>query len=376
MPSFGFAWSGPRRSLISKKSLGPAGDATGADRERRKTLMDAVMPRPPASVTTADACAALGLSRASVYRRRTFLALPPAPPRPRPGPPRALNAAERQVVLDLLREPRFVDLAPAEVYATLLDEGTYHCSIRTMYRILDAHNEVRERRNQIRHPVYIKPELLAEAPNTVWSWDITKLKGPTKWTYFYLYVIIDIFSRRVVGWCVADAESTELFKELFDATIMKYEVPMGQLTLHADRGGPMKAKATAQLLSDLGVTKSHSRPHTSNDNPFSESHFKTLKYQPRFPKCFGCIQDAQQFCRDFFAWYNQEHHHTGLGLMTPDQVHYGQADDVHAARQRTLNRAFNASPERFVRKPPAPPAKPTAVWINPPQKKAEPPSLN
>ena len=280
------------------------------------------------------------------------------------------------MVLDLLRDPRFADLAPAEVYATLLDEGIYHCSIRTMYRILDAHNEVRERRNQIRHPVYTKPELLAEAPNTVWSWDITKLKGPAKWTYFYLYVIIDIFSRRVVGWCVADAESAVMFKELFEDTIIKHNVPPGQLTLHADRGASMKAKATAQLLADLGVTKSHSRPHTSNDNPFSESHFKTLKYQPQFPKLFGCIEDAKAFCRRFFPWYNQEHHHVGLGLMTPDQVHYGQADDVHATRQRTLNNAFNANPERFVRKPPTPPDKPTAVWINPPSKKPEPISLN
>jgi putative transposase len=280
------------------------------------------------------------------------------------------------VVLDLLRDPRFADLAPAEVYATLLDEGIYHCSIRTMYRILDAHNEVRERRNQIRHPVYTKPELLAEAPNSVWSWDITKLKGPAKWTYFYLYVIIDIFSRRVVGWCVADTESAVMFKKLFEDTIIKHQVEPGQLTLHADCGASMKAKATAQLLANLGVTKSHSRPHTSNDNPFSESHFKTLKYQPQFPKLFGCIEDARQFCRGFFPWYNQEHHHVGLGLMTPDQVHYGQADAVHAARQRTLDRAFNANPERFVKKPPTPPDKPTAVWINPPAKKPEPISLN
>ena len=245
--------------------------------------MEAVVLRSPAPVTTADACAALGVSRASVYRRRSFLARPAAEPRPRPASHRALKAAERQVVLDHLREPRFADLAPAEVYATLLDEGTYHCSIRTMYRILDANNEVRERRNQIRHPVYTKPELLAEAPNTVWSWDITKLMGPAKWTYFYLYVIIDIFSRRVVGWCIADAESAVLFKGLFEDTVDKHNVPPGQLTLHADRGGPMKAKATAQLLADLGVTKSHSRPQTSNDNPFSESHFKTLKYQPASP---------------------------------------------------------------------------------------------
>ena len=338
--------------------------------------MDSLAAQPPALVTLGAACAALGLSCASFHRRRRLQARPPAAPARRPSPPRALDAAQRQAVLDLLREPRFADLAPAEVYATLLDEGVYLCSIRTMYRILDDHQEVRERRDQARHPVYRKPELLAEAPNTVWSWDITKLMGPAKWSYFYLYVILDIFSRRVVGWCVADAESACLFKALFDDAIRKHQVPPGQLTLHADRGGPMKAKATAQLLADLGVTKSHSRPHTSNDNPFSESHFKTLKYQPRFPQRFGCREDALQFCREFFAWYNQDHHHLGLGLMTPDQVHYGQADAIHAARQRTLDHAFRAHPERFVRQPPTAPAKPTAVWINPPQQKAEPTSLN
>ena len=313
------------------------------------------------------------------------IALPPAPrrrPAPpwdwrapastagapgRPGvPPRALSAAERQTVLDRLREPRFADLAPAEVYATLLDEGVYHCSIRTLYRILDDHAEVRERRDQLSHPVYSKPELLAEGPDQVWSWDITKLMGPVKWSYFYLYVILDIFSRRVVGRCVADAESAALFKVLFDDTFAKHAVPPGQLTLHA--GGPMKA--TALMLA--GVT--NSRPHTSNDNPFSD--FKTLKYQPEFPERFGCVEDAKDFCRRFFAWYNQDHHHAGLGLMTPDQVHYGQADDIHAARQRTLDHAFSTNPERFVTKPPEPPPKPTAVRINPPQSNAEPPSLN
>ena len=343
--------------------------------------MDAIIPRPPAGISTQRACVALGVSRASLHRRRALIARPAAPdlaaatPRRR-SPPRTLTAAERQIVVERLRQPRFVDLAPAEVYATLLDEGIYHCSIRTMYRILDAHHEVRERRNQTRHPVYSKPELLAEAPNTVWSWDITKLRGAAKWRYFYLYVILDIFSRRVVGWCVADAESAAMFKELFDDAISKHQVPPGQLTLHADRGGPMKAKRTAQLLADLGVTKSHSRPHTSNDNPFSESHFKTLKYQPRFPQRFGCIEDAKQFCREFFPWYNEDHHHAGLGLMTPDQVHYGQADDVHAARQRTLTRAFNANPDRFVKQPPIPPAKPTTVWINPPKIKVQSTSLN
>jgi transposase InsO family protein len=315
---------------------------------------------------TAAACAALGVSRASVQRRRAGLAAPPVLHRPRPRPARALTAPQQQVVLDLLHAPRFADQAPAEVYASLLDEGVYHCSIRTMYRILDQHDEVRERRNQLRHPVYQKPELLAERPNQVWSWDITKLMGPTKWSYFYLYVILDIFSRRVVAWCVAGAETAALFKPLFDDAVTKHQVPPGQLTLHADRGGPMKAKATALLLADLGVTRSHNRPHTSNDNPFSESHFKTLKYQPQFPQRFGCIEDARTFCRRFFVWYNQDHHHSGIGLMTPDQVHHGQINAVYAARQLTLDQAFRKNRNRFVNKRPTPPAKPTAAWINPP----------
>jgi putative transposase len=328
--------------------------------------MDAVVAVAPGSGLIAAACAALGLSRASLHRRQSLRRQPQAAVRPRPTPTRALVAKERQGVIDLLREPRFVDLAPAEVYARLLDQGVYLCSIRTMYRVLAEHDEVRERRRQLRHPVYQKPELLAEGPNQVWSWDITKLMGPAKWSYFYLYVIIDIFSRRIVAWCIADAESAALFKPLFDDAVTKHHVMPGQLTLHADRGAPMKAKATALMLADLGVTKSHSRPYTSNDNPFSESHFKTLKYQPQFPQRFGCIEDAKMFCRSFFDWYNQDHHHAGIGLMTPDQVHYGQTDEVYAARQKTLDRAFQSNPERFVKKPPEPPLKPTAAWINPP----------
>jgi transposase InsO family protein len=317
----------------------------------------------------AAACAALGVSRATVQRRRRRPGVSVAIRRPRPRPARALSDAQRQQVLDLLHAPRFADQAPAEIYASLLDEGVYHCSIRTMYRMLDRDGEIRERRRQLRHPAYRKPELLALRPNEVWSWDITKLKGPTKWSYFYLYVILDIFSRRVVGWCVADAETAALFRPLFDDAVAKHNVPPGQLTLHADRGGPMTAKATALLLADLGVTRSHNRPHTSNDNPFSESHFKTFKYQPRFPRCFGCIEDARSFCRAFFDWYNRDHHHAGIGLMTPDQVHYGQTDAVHAARQATLATAFRENPARFVNKPPTPPNKPTAAWINPPTPK-------
>jgi putative transposase len=333
--------------------------------------MDAVAATAPEAGVIAAACAAVGLSRATFHRRQMAAKRPPMPTRSRPKPARALATDERLGVLGLLREERFVDQAPAEVYATLLDEGLYRCSIRTMYRILHENDEVRERRQQLRHPVYVKPELLAEGPNQVWSWDISKLMGPAKWTYFYLYVILDIFSRRVVGWCVADTESAALFKPLFEDAVTKHDVPPGQLTLHADRGPSMKAKATALLLADLGVTKSHSRPYTSDDNPFSESCFKTLKYQPQFPKRFGSIQDAKSFCRAFFDWYNQHHRHLGIGLMTPDQVHYGQADEVHAARQTTLDNAFRANPNRFVNKAPQPPTKPTAVWINPPSQKLQ-----
>jgi putative transposase len=314
---------------------------------------------PDCGVITA-ACAALELSRASFHRHQAAATRPPVPVRPRPKPARALAANERQTVIALLRTEPYVDLAPAEVYASLLDQGTYHCSIRTMYRILHDHDEIKERRRQLRHPLYQKPELLAESPNQVWSWDITKLMGPEKWTYFYLYVIIDIFSRRVVGWCVADSESAALFKPLFQDAVAKHAINPGQLTLHADRGPSMKAKGTAFLLADLGVTKSHSRPHTSNDNPFSESHFKTMKYQPQFPKRFRCIQDAKSFCRDFFQWYNGDHHHLGIGLMTPDQVHYGQADAVHATRQNTLHQAFQTNPGRFVN-----PSFPLPGTINP-----------
>lgn len=321
--------------------------------------MDAVAATVPEAGMIAAACTAVGLSRATFHRRQAAAKRPPVAARPRPKPGRALAVDERQSVLDPLREDRFVDQAPAEVYATLLDEGFYRCSIRTMYRILHENDEVRERRQQLRHPVYVKPEPLAEGPNQVWSWDISKLMGAAKWTCFDLDVSLDIFSRRVVGWCVADTESA----------VDNHAIPPGQLTLHADRGPSMKAKATALLLADLGVIKSHSRPCTSNDNPFSESCFKTLKYQPQLAKRFGSIQDTKTFCRAFFDWYNQHHRHLGIGLMTPDQIHYGQAAKVHAARQKTLDYAFRANPNRFVNKAPGPPHKPTAVWINPPAQK-------
>lgn len=313
-------------------------------------------------------CSALGLSRATLYRtwhRERF----PFEPKPRPKPARALSDEERQAVLDVLHEERFRDEPPAQVYATLLDADRYLCSERTMYRILEAEGEVKERRNQLTHPAYAKPELLAECPNEVWSWDITKLKGPAKWTYFYLYVILDIFSRYTVGWMVAPHESAILAKQLIAETCYKQGIAQQQLTLHADRGSSMRSKLVAMLLSDLGVTKTHSRPHVSNDNPFSESQFKTLKYRPEFPARFGCIEDARAFCVDFFQWYNTQHRHSALGLLTPEDVHYGRGAQMVKARQQVLNLAYNQHPERFVRKPPTAPQLPEAVWINPPTSK-------
>ena len=313
------------------------------------------------------ACDALGVSRASLHRLRNP-PLPPPEPQPRPSPPRALTAEERVAVLGHLHAERFQDRSPAEVYSTLLDEGVYCCSIRTLYRILTGEGEARERRDQLTHPPYQKPQLLATGPNQLWSWDITKLLGPAKWTYFYLYVILDVFSRYVVGWMVADREGKELARQFIAETCVKQDIAPGQLTIHADRGSSMTSKPVAFMLADLGVTKTHSRPHVSDDNPFSESQFKTLKYRPEFPDRFGSMQHARSFCREFFPWYNTEHHHSGLGLLTPEVVHTQCAEQVRDLRQRTLDVAYAAHPERFVRKPPQPPALPTEVWINPPPK--------
>jgi putative transposase len=307
--------------------------------------------------------------RATLYRRRRPRVEPTGP---RPKPQRALRPAERQQVIDVLHSKRFVDVSPTQTWATLLDDGTYLCSQRTMYRILADHGEVRERRNQLRRPSYTKPELLAEAPNQVWSWDITKLRGPAKWTYFHLYVILDIFSRYVVGWMVANRESATLAKRLIEITYRNQGIQPDQLTIHADRGGSMRSKSLALLLADLGVTKTHSRPHVSNDNPYSEAQFKTLKYCPQFPKRFGSIEDARAFGGNFFSYYNNDHRHSGIGLMTPAAVHYGKAEQLVAARRETLLAAYRSHPERFVRRPPQPPELPRAAWINPPAKKSTP----
>jgi putative transposase len=315
------------------------------------------------------ACAVLAVPRASWYRWQAPPAPAPAetlPPVPATHP-RALSAAEGAAVLGALHSPRFRDRAPAEVVATLLDEGVYLASERTMYRLLAAAAEAGERRDQRVHPAYAKPELIATAPNEVWSWDITKLLGPAKWTYFYLYVILDIFSRYVVGWMVAHRELASLAERLIAETVAKQAIPPGRLTVHADRGSSTTSKPVAFLLADLGIAKSHSRPHVSNDNPFSEAQFKTLKYCPEFPGHFASIEEARGFCRDFFAWYNAEHRHSGIAMLTPETVHFGQAEAVRARRAQVLAAAYAAHPERFVRRPPQPLTLPTAAWINPPK---------
>ncbi len=321
------------------------------------------------SVGAAPACQALGVSRASFYRQKRATK-PHQAAWPRRSP-RALSRDERQLVLDTMHAQRFVDKAPAEVYAALLDEGIYFCSIRTMYRILGDHDEVRERRNQLCHPVYQQPELLATAPNQVWSWDITKLRGPAKWTYFYLYVILDIFSRYVVGWLLAHRESADLAQRLIRETAIKQHIDEDQLTIHSDRGPSMKSHTVGQLLATLGITKSHSRPHVSNDNPFSESQFKTLKYRPEFPDRFESHEHGLSYCREFFAWYNNEHYHWGLGLLTPATVHHGKTTLVLDQRRRALDAAYIAHPERFVNGSPTPPSVPTQVWINPPSERID-----
>jgi putative transposase len=323
--------------------------------------MAAVMELAP-DVGVRSACDALGVVRSSFYRQQQ----PAAIAVPRPTPARALSAAERETVLAHLHEERFQDRSPAAVQATLLDEGVYPCSTRTMYRILAEHGEVRERRDQRTHPVYHKHELLAKAPNELWSWDITKLLGPAKWTYFYLYVILDVFSRYVVGWMVAHRESAEMARKLIEDTCLKQQIEAGQLTIHADRGSSMTSKPVAFLLADLGVTKTHSRPHVSDDNPYSESQFRTMKYRPDFPDRFGSIQDSRAHSQLFFSWYNDEHRHSGIGLLTPAMVHYGQADDIFQKRQLVLDAAYLAHPERFVRWPPKPLSIPKEVWINKP----------
>ena len=314
------------------------------------------------TMSVSEACRSLGVPRSSLYRARK----PKPVAAPRPAPSRALDSAEREEVRATLNSERFCDSAPREVYATLLDEGVYQCHWRTMYRILEEHDEVHERRNQRRHPVSVRPELRATGPNELWSWDITQLRGPRS-THYYLYVILDVFSRFVPGWMVAERESAQLAEQLIAETCAKQGIARDQLMLHSDRGSAMRSKTVAQLLIDLGVAKSHSRPYTPTDNPYSESQFKTMKYRPEYPERFQGPTEARGWARNFFRWYNHEHHHSGLGLMTPAVVHYSLADEVYEQRRQVLASAYTAHPERFVNGEPRPPRWPDEVWINPPQ---------
>ena len=331
-------------------------------------MMAAVRQLAP-TVGIESACAAMGVARASFYRQPVFGPALPVPSRPTPA--RALSAEERGIVRDVLNSTRFQDCAPAAIQATLLDEGQYLCSTRTMYRLLDEDGASRERRDQLTHPAYQKPELLATAPNQLWSWDITKLRGPVKWTYYYLYVILDVFSRYVVGWMIAPCEAAALATKLIEETCVKHLIQPDQLTIHADRGSSMRSKPVAFLLADLSITKTHSRPYTSNDNPYSESQFRTMKYRPEFPDRFGCLQDSHAFCQRFFPWYNDDHRHSGIGMLTPAMVHFGQAPAIREQRQTVLDAAYLAHPDRFVRRPPIPLPLPKEVWINKPQNSDE-----
>ena len=316
-------------------------------------------------VGTSAACAALSVPRASYYRQSKAALAPLVVTTPPPSP-RGLSPAERSEVLSVLNAQEHADLAVAQVFALLLDRGIYYCSIRTMYRLLSQNGQVRERRDQLRHPTYKKPELRATGPNQVWSWDITKLLGPEKWTYYYLYVLLDIFSRYVVGWMVASCEAAELDKRLIGEAYERQGIKPGQIVVHADRGTSMTSKAVALLYADLGICQSHSRPHVSNDNPYSEAQFKTCKYRPDFPDRFGSLPDARGYCGPLFHWYNHEHYHSALGLLTPAVVHYGRVNEVLAVRDEALVRAYAAHPERFVRKVPHAKRPPPVAWINPP----------
>jgi putative transposase len=333
---------------------------------------DAIGELTPITGSVRAACRAAGRPQANHYRRHRQTPAPARASRPRRTQPRALAPAERDGVRALLNSPGFVDKAPGTVYHELLDEGTYVASVSTMYRVLREHGEVGERRRQAVHPARVKPELVATGPNTVWSWDITKLHGPVKWSYFHLYVIIDIYSRYVVGWLIAERESAALAEKLLSDTIAKQGIDRDTLSIHADNGSSMASKPVAFLLADLGVTKTHSRPHTSNDNPYSESHFRTLKYRPDFPDTFGCIEDARAFCRRFFAWYNTEHRHSGIAWHTPHNVHHGHSETIHAVRADVLAAAYARTPERFVRKHPEPAPLPAVAWINQPPDQANP----
>jgi putative transposase len=321
----------------------------------------AVAQRNAEQFTVKELCKLLGISRSGWYRSR----MPKSPDQRRP--PRKLTGAERTEVLTLLNSETFQDEAVPTVHAKLLDEGKYLCSQRTMYRILKAEKQVHQRRHERQHPVYQKPELLATGPNQVWSWDITKIKGPKSWIFYDLYVVIDLFSRCIVSWCITEYESGEQARALIGSACAREGIKRNQLTVHSDRGRAMRSKCLADLLCELGVGRSFNRPHVSNDNPYSESHFKTLKYRPDYPERFGSIEDARAHMRAFFQWYNTEHRHSGIAMMTPEVVHTGRADEVHQQRQSVLDEAYKAHPERFVKGRPQARAVPEEVWINKPK---------
>ncbi len=308
------------------------------------------------------ACDVLNISRSRVYRARQ----PKPKTNPRPTPAHALSEEERVTVREVLNSPQFMDQAPRQVYARLLDDGIYLCHWRTMYRILNDHAEVRERRHVRKHPVYKKPELLATSPNQVWSWDITALRGPAKWINYPLYTVLDIYSRYVVGWMIAEVESSEFAKQLIAEITHQQGIQADQLILHADNGAPMRGKPLSQLLVDLGITGSHNRPYTSDDNPFSEAQFKTMKYRPDYPNRFESLIDARRWARSFFDWYNHQHYHSGLNLLTPASVHYREDEAVKQHRQTVMNAAYRVHPTRFVKGKPVIKGAPHAVYINPP----------
>jgi putative transposase len=326
--------------------------------------VEAIRQAPP-NVSVAAACSVLGVARATYYRKQGV-----APEKTEPQlracsvSGRALTQEQQQEVLDHLHSERFRDKAPPQVYTLLLDDGIYLCSVATMYRLLRKYGEVQERRRQRSSAKATRPELLAKAPREVWSWDITKLKGAVKWSYYYLYVLLDIYSRYVVGWCIAEKENAELAEALISETLVREKIPPGQLTLHADRGSAMTSKPVAALLVELGVTKSHSRPHTSDDNPFSESHFKTMKFRPEIPDRFGSAEEAREIFRGLFLWYNGEHRHSGIAMLSPEMVHLGTAPAVLSARAVVLSAAYAAHPERFVNQAPVPETLNADVWIN------------
>lgn len=319
----------------------------------------------PAATTDVEAEPAVGADAVVEVDPAVGVTVDGVPRQPR-SHPRALSSEQRQRILDEMSSERFIDRSPAHVVAVLLDEGIYLASVRTFYRVLVADAPLQERRAQRRHPVYSAPELLATGPNQVWSWDITKIKGSTKGTWYHLYVIIDLFSRYVVGWAVYDRESKMLAENLIRVTCERQQIKAGELTLHADRGSAMRSTEVAELLGSLGVEKSHSRPYCSNDNPYSESQFKTMKYSPEYPERFGSLQDARVFGAVFFWWYNTEHRHSGIAMLTPVSVHYGHAEQILANRTQVLEDAWRRNPERFVNGVPTAGSLPDAVWINKP----------